>query len=290
MSATEPDTRAAINVSQIPAVKVCEDSDDIFRQELVVSMDELQTHAVQDCDDFDVNSREALVVSAMSSDSDTNERFLVTFIVPDCMTISVLSSSGDCDVCQPDTGRVGVTNCLGICGFSDDISYLLCARCIDILLWGFRVSCVISVMITWTLIKTREFFKRLDVFDGVWGWTNILITLGDDVFRSLRRTKAYVVISPYVMMRRGTMITGYGFPWRGDNGRSRACCASLDLYPIRIGGRFGWVCYTVLSADWMDVQPVDGGLVRMKLWIGYKGDGHSQDGSSDEFYSSSLIV
>ena len=192
----EPDTRATVNV--------------------------VQTTAVKDYDDSDGNSSEELVLSAITHESDTPECILMKIIVPDCMMISVLSSSGNFDVCQPDTGRVGVAYCLGLCGSSDDIPDLLCARCIDILLWGFRVSCVISVMTTWTLIKTREFFKRLDVFDGVWGLTSDLITPGDDVVRCLWGTTADEVIGPYVMIGRGAMITCNGFPWRWDIGRFRA--------------------------------------------------------------------
>ena len=204
-----------------------------------------------------------------------------TAAVPNCMTGSMLFTSWDFDVCRQDIGRFIGTYCLGLCGSSDDIYCLKCARCVDILIWGFRVSCVISFVITWTLISIDEFYKGFNVFDGVWGLTDGLITPGDDILRCLRRTKAYKEISPYVMIGSRAMITCCGFPWRLDNGLIRACCASLDLGPIRISGRFGCWCYTVLSADWMDVQPVDGGPVRMVIWIEYIGDGHSRYGSSD---------
>ena len=239
------------------------------------------TAAVDDYDNFSNRPSEELVLSVIPKELDVHKWNLTAIAVPDCMTRSMLFTSGDFDVCKPDIGRFNRAYCLGLCGSSDAIYYLQCARCVDILIWGFRVSCVISIVITWTLISIGEFYKRFDVFDGVWGLTNSLITPGDDILRCLWRTKAYKEISPYVMIGRRAMITCCGIPWRWDNGLFRACCASLDLCPIRISGRFGCLCYTVLSADWMDVQPVDGGPVRMVIWIEYKGDGHSQDGSSD---------
>ena len=275
------DTGMAMNVSQLPAVEVTDDFDANFTRELDASMNGLHTLAIQDGDNTNDRHSRALMDSALSSEYAANEQFPMIPVKRECMTVSVLSLSRCSTIDPPDTGRVGEMICLGICGHSDDISCLMCARCFDILIWGFRVSCVILVMMTWTVIRTGEFFKTLDVFDDAWGWTHFPITLGDDVIRSLLGSKAYAVISPYVMMRHRAVITRYGFPWQEDNGRARACCASLDLSPIRIGGRFGWLGNPVLRPDWMDVQPVDGGPVRMRLRIGYKGDSHSQDESSD---------
>ena len=151
----------------------------------------------------------------------------------------------------------------------------------DILIWGFCVSCVISIVTKWQSVSNDGFLKGIGVFDGIWGLPDGLITPCDAILGCLWRTEDFKEILTNVMLGNRAGMISQEIPWRMDNGLIRAGCASLDIGPIRIRGRFGCWCYPVRSADWLDVRPVDGGPIRMVIWIEYIGDSHSRYGSSD---------
>ena len=247
-------------------------------------MDVSPTDNVGDFVDFSIMPVKGSLLVADHKRMDTTEWNHEALVVPDCITRPTLFTSWDFDVCSQDTDWVMRTYCFGECGSSNRfycMNYEVCARCMDILLWGFRVSCVISFVITWKSVSNDGFLKGIGAFDGIWGLTDGLITPGDAILGCWWRTKDYKEILTNVMMGNRAMMISHGFPWQLDNGLIRAGCASLDLGPIRIRGRFGCWCCPVLSADWLDVQPVDGGPVRTVIWIEYIGDGHSRYGSSD---------
>ena len=174
--------------------------------------------------------------------------------------------------------------CFGLCGITDRLNRPeldWCWDCVDRLVWGYCVSCVVTIV-----TKTRSL--GIDLFtEGRCVYTSTLGFVDDHV-------RAYDVIPVYVwmkenfksglnkvmLMKKAPVDSRY-HQRGGDNRQVRKTRASVDNRPIRVWGRFGCLYSPVRGADWSDVLSVGGGPVGKDVWIGYIGDGFLQCQSPD---------
>ena len=181
--------------------------------------------------------------------------------------------------------RRGITDCcFGVCGMTDSLNRSeigWCWDCVDRLLWGYRVSCLVTVV-----IKDRSY--GIDLFTEERRiYTSGLGLVGDPV-------RPYDVISVYIMMnenfkgglnnvmlRNKAPVDSRYHQRCVDNRQERETRASVNNKPIRVKGRFGYLYSPVRDADWSDVCSVDVSPVGDDVWIEYIGDEFSQNQSTD---------
>ena len=174
--------------------------------------------------------------------------------------------------------------CFGLCGSTNQFhstDFEWCVECVNRLIWGFLVSCVVSIVMRNRSVGTDVFSKGSDVFVSIWGLLDGLVILCDAMRECLWRLKDIKDTLNNVMLGNRAKMISHDIPWGEDNGQVRATCASVDISPIHVRGRFGCLCRPVQGADWLDVRPVDGGPVGTDVWIKYIGDSFSRYQSSD---------
>ena len=181
--------------------------------------------------------------------------------------------------------RRGVTDyCFGVCGMTDSVNRSKigwCWDCVDWLLWGYRVSCLVTIV-----IKDRSY--GIDLYtEEPRVYTSGLGLVGDPM-------RPYDAISVYMMMNENfkgglnNVMLRHKDPVDSryhqrcvDNKHEMGTRASVNNKPIRVKGRFGCLYSPVRDADWSDVRSVDFSPVGDDVWIEYIGDEFSQSQSTD---------
>ena len=169
--------------------------------------------------------------------------------------------------------------CFGLWGISDYLNRPesdWCWDCVDRLVWGYHVSCVVTIVTKTRSLGIDVFLEERCIYASTRG-------VGDGPIT------AYDVIPVYgwmkekfkdglnkVMLVNKTPVDSCYHQRGGDNGQVRRKRASVDNRPIRVWGRFGCWYSLVHGTDWLDVLPVGGSRVGKDVWIGYIGDGFSQ--------------
>ena len=284
---SEPDARAKFEVSPTKHV---------------VELDNIRVNCITDGDvtvirenvagDSDVHKDEYIKVSMISVDETrrgTSEHIhkslgIRDYVIAECETQPTLFAYRDSALCNKDSVQIMTKYCFGVCGstsqfYSTDFEW--CMECVDKLIWGFLVSCVVSIVMKCRSVGNDVFIKGSDVFVSIWGLLDGLITPCDAMHECLWRTEDFKDTLNNVMLGNRCKMISHDIPWGEDNGQVRATRASVDIRPIRVRGRFGCLCRPVQGADWLDVRPVDGGPVGMDVWIKYIGDSFSRYQSSD---------
>ena len=284
---SEPDARAKFEVSPTKHV---------------VELDNIRVNCITDGDvtvirenvagDSDVHKDEYIKVSMISVDETrrgTSEHIHKSLgirdcVIAECETQSTLFAYRDSALCNKDSLQIMTKYCFGVCGstsqfYSTDFEW--CVEYVDKLIWGFLVSCVVSIVMKCRSVGTDVFIKGSYVFVSIWGLLDGLITPCDAMHECLWRTEDFKDTLNNVMLGNRSKMISHDIPWGEDNGQVRATRASVDIRPIRVRGRFGCLCRPVQGADWLDVRPVDGGPVGTDIWIKYIGDSFSRYQSSD---------
>ena len=164
------------------------------------------------------------------------------------------------------------TSCFGVCGVTNQFhntGFGWCVECVNRLLWGFIVSCVVSIVGR----DIDVFITACDVLVGIGAKLDDLITQCDAMRLSSWRTKDFKETLNNVMCVYRTGLIRLDIPWGEDNRPVRATRASVDTGSIRARGRFGCWGRPVWHADWLDVRPMDDGPVGTDVGIKYIGDG-----------------
>ena len=190
---------------------------------------------------------------------------------PECATQPILAVIEDLTPCVKESLPSITTFCFGLCGstnkfHSTDIEW--CVKCVHKLLWGFIVSCVVSIVGR----DIDVFITGCDVLVSIGARLDGLITPCDAMRLSSWRTKDFKEMLNNVMCVYWTGLIRLDIPWGEDNRPVRATRASVDTGLIRARGRFGCWGRPVRSADWLDVRPMDGGPVGTDIGIKYIGD------------------
>ena len=163
------------------------------------------------------------------------------------------------------------TSCFGLCGSTNQFhntDFGWCVECVNRLLWGFIVSCVVSIVVRDIDVS----ITGCDVLVSIGARLDGLITPCDAMRLSSWRTKDFKETLNNVMCVYWTGLIRLDIPWGEDNRPVRATRASVDTGLIRARGRFGCWGRPVRSADWLDVRPMDDGPVGTDVGIKYIGD------------------
>ena len=191
--------------------------------------------------------------------------------LPECATQPMLAAYEDSTLCVRESLPSMTTSCFGLCGLTNQFHHAdfeWCVKCVHRLLWGFIVSCVVSIVGR----GIDVFITGCDVLVSIGARLDGLITPGDAMRLCLWRTKDFKDMLHIVMCDHWTGLIRLDIPWGEDNRPVRATRAAADTGSIRAGGRFGCWDRPVRSDDWLDVRPMDGGPVGTDVWIKYIGD------------------
>ena len=191
--------------------------------------------------------------------------------LPECATQPILAVYEDSTSCVRESLPSMTTSCFGLCGSTNQFhntDFEWCVKCVNRLLWGFIVSCVVSIVGR----DIDVFITGCDVLVSIGARLDGLITPGDAMRLCLWRTEDFKDMLHIVMCDYWTGLIRLDIPWGEDNRPVRATRAAVDTGLIRARGRFGCWDRPVRSADWLDVRPMDGGPVGTDVWIKYIGD------------------
>ena len=180
-----------------------------------------------------------------------------------------LSAYADTQLVMNNYRRGNTDCCFGVCGMTDSLNRSeigWCWDCVDRLLWGYRASCLVTIV-----IKDRSY--GIDLFtEERRVYTSGLGLVGDPMW-------PYDVISVYMMMNENfkgglnnVMLWNKApvdsrYHQRSVNNRQEMeTRASVNNKPIRVKGRFGCLYSPVRDADWSDVRSVDFSPVGDDVW------------------------
>ena len=204
--------------------------------------------------------------------------------LPECETRPILAVYEDSALCVRESLPSMTTSCFGLCGSTNhfhNTDFEWCVECVNTLLWGFIVSCVVSIVGRDRSIDIDVFITGCDVLVSIGARLDGLITPCDAMRPCLWRTKDFKDMLNNVMCVYWTGLIRLDIPWGEDNRPVRATRAAVDTGSICARGRFGCWGRPVRSADWLDVRPMDGGPVGTDVWIKYIGDSLSWYQSTD---------
>ena len=182
--------------------------------------------------------------------------------LPECATQPMLDAYEDSTLCVRESLPSMTTSCFGLCGLTNQFHHAdfeWCVKCVNRLLWGFIVSCVVSIVGR----GIDVFITGCDVLVSIGARLDGLITPGDAMRLCLWRTEDFKVMLHIGMCDHWTGLIRLDIPWGEDNRPVRATRAAVDTGSIHAGGggggRFGCWDRPVRSDDWLDVRPMDGG-------------------------------
>ena len=115
-------------------------------------------------------------------------------VIAECETQPTLFAYRDSALCNKESLQIMTKYCFGVCGstsqfYSTDFKW--CVECVDILIWGFLVSCVVSIVTKHRSVGTDVFIKGSDVCVSIWGLLDGLITPCDAMHECLWRTEDF---------------------------------------------------------------------------------------------------
>ena len=254
-------------------------------------------------DDITVNIRDSAGVSDMHDD----EIMMVSMITVDVSQGNTNSHSNnslgirDCvspvseeehDLAAHMDFRLGVKyslrnltdNCFGVCGLTHRLNHPKidwCWECIDRLIWGYRVSCLVTIVTKDRAVGMDLFIEGSCVYASTHGLEDGPVRPCDIIPVYVWMTEKFKDVLNKVMLVDKATVNSHSLQWGEDNRQVRGTRASVDNRPIRVAGWFGCLYSPVQGADWLDVLSVGGGPVGKDVGIGYIGDGFSQYQSSD---------
>ena len=224
---SEPDARAKFEVSPTKHV---------------VELDNIRVNCITDGDvtvirenvagDSDVHTDEYIKVSMISVDETrrgTSEHIHKSLgirdcVIAECETQPTLFAYRDSALCNKDSVQIMTKYCFGVCGstsqfYSTDFEW--CMECVDKLIWGFLVSCVVSIVMKCRSVGDDVFIKGSDVFVSIWGLLDGLITPCDAMHECLWRTEDFKDTLNNVMLGNRSKMISHDIPWGEDNGQVR---------------------------------------------------------------------
>ena len=175
-------------------------------------------------------------------------------------------------------------NCFGVCDLTHRLIHPRidwCWECIDRLIWGYRVSCLVTIVTKDRAVGMGLFIEGSCVYASTQGLEDGPVKPCDVIPVYVWMTEKFKDVLNKVMLVDKATANSHSLQWGEDNRQVRGTHASVDNRPIRVPGRFGCLYSPVQGADWLDVLSVGGGPVGKDVGIGYIGDGFSQYQSSD---------
>ena len=160
-------------------------------------------------------------------------------VIPECVTQPTLVAYGDSSLCNKESLQIMRKYCFGLCGSTNQFhstEFEWCVECVNRLIWGFLVSCVVSIVMRNRSVGTDVLSKGSDVIVSIWGLLDGLVILCDAMRECLWRLKDINDMLNNVMMGNRARMISHDIPWGEANGQVRATRASVDISPIRVRG------------------------------------------------------
>ena len=241
---SEPDTRAKFELST-NKIDVCPDPDDRAKFELsptkhVVELDNIRVKCITDGDvtvirenvagDSDAHEVEYIGLSMISVDETRKDTSVDVHnslgtrecVIPECVTQPTLVAYGDSALCNKESLQIMRKYCFGLCGSTNQFhstDFEWCVECVNRLIWGFLVSCVVSIVMRNRLVGTNAFIKGSDVVVSIWGLLDGLIAPCDTMRECLWRTDDFKDTLSNVMLGIRAQMISHDIPWGADNGQ-----------------------------------------------------------------------
>ena len=174
--------------------------------------------------------------------------------------------------------------CLGVCVLTDrfkEPGLCWCWRCVDRLVWGYRVSCLMASVNANRFILIDVFTKESRVYAMGLGLIGDPVRLCDAMRVYLQmKGKFNSGLDNVMVMHKDPVVNTH--PLRGEDNRWLGWTrAPVYSRPIRVWGRFGCLDSPVCGADWSVVRSVGVRPVWKDIRNEYIGDEFSQCQSSD---------
>ena len=162
---SEPDARAKFELSPTKPV---------------VALDNIGVNCIADGDvtvirgnvdgDSDTHEDEFIRVSMISVDETRrgtsvdihNSLGTRDCVIPECVTQPTLVAYGDSTLCNKESLQIMRKYCFGLCGSTNQFhstEFEWCVECVNRLIWGFLVSCVVSIVMRNRSVGTDVFSK-----------------------------------------------------------------------------------------------------------------------------------
>ena len=155
--------------------------------------------------------------------------------LPECVTQPMLAAYEDLTVCVRESLPSVTTSCFGLCGLTNQFHHAdfeWCVECVKRLLWGFIVSCVVSIVRR----GIDVFITGCDVLVSNGARLDGLITPGDAMRLCLWRTEDFKDMLHIVMCDHWTGLIRLDIPWGEDNRPVRATRAAVGHWLDPCGG------------------------------------------------------
>ena len=246
---SDPDARAKFELSPTleGGVDVCFEPDARARFELsptkhVVALDKIGVICITDGDvtvirgnvagDSDSHEDEYIRVSMISVDETRrgasahihNSLGIRDCVIPECETQPTLVAYRDSTLCNKESLPIMTKSCFGLCGSTNQFhstDFEWCVECVNRLIWGFLVSCVVSIVTKNRSVGTDVFIKGSDVFVSIWGLLDGLIAPCDEMHGCWWSTEDFKDTLNNVMLGRGAQMISHDVP--GVKTMDRCC-------------------------------------------------------------------
>ena len=136
-----------------------------------------------------------------------------------------------------------------------------CWDCVDRLVWGYCVSCVVTIVTKTRSLGIDLFTEGRCVYASTLGLVDVHVRASDVIPVYVWMKGDFKGGLDKVMLRKKAPVDSRYHQRGGDNRQVRRTRASVDNRPIRVWGRFGFLYSPVRDADWSDVLSVGGGPV-----------------------------
>ena len=225
------------------------------------------------------------LVTSLYSDTDINDSPVVQeYVCPERRRRDDLSAYVNTQLLVKNCRRKMTVCCFGLCGMTDRLNRLelgWCWDCVDRLVWGYRVSCLVAIVTKNRSLGIDLFTEDRRVYASRLGLVGDTVRLYDVIPVYMWMKENFKGGLNKVMLMNKAPVDRRYHQRGGDNRQVKRTRASVNNRPIRVWGRFGCLYSPVRDADWSDVLSVGVSPVGKDVWIEYIGDGFSQCQSSD---------
>ena len=276
---SEPGGRARSELSPEKAVRIIDTFgvDSVTNDDITVNIRD--SAGVSDMHDDEIRMVSMITVDV--SQGNTNSHSNNSLGIRDC--VSPVSDEEQDSAAHMDL-RLGsirnlTVNCFGVCDLTHRLNHPgidWCWVCIDRLIWGYRVSCLVTIVTKDRAVGMGLFIEGSCVYASTQGLEDGPVIPCDVIPVYVWMTEKFKDVLNKVMLVDKATVNSHSLQWGEDNRQVRGTRASVDNRPIRVAGRFGCLYSPVQGADWLDVLSVGGGPVGKDVGIGYFGDGFSQ--------------
>ena len=138
-------------------------------------------------------------------------------MIPECETQPILVAYGDSALCNKESLQIMTKYCFGLCGSTNQFhstDFEWCVECVNRLIWGFLVSCVVSIVRRNRSVGMDVFIKGSDVLVSIGVLLDGLITPCDAMRACLWRTEDSKDTLNNVMLGNWAKMIRHDIPWR----------------------------------------------------------------------------